>query len=542
MIIASIGAIVLGAYLEAVIVILFFQVGEFFEEYAVEKSRKSISLMLNLVPEMARVIRNGKECLVSPSEVGIGERILICPGERVPIDGVVVAGNSSMDTSALTGESLPHSVGKNDTVISGCINIDGVLEVQTTCTFENSSVSRIMDLVEKSSEKKAKSEKFVRKFAKYYTPIIFIFAVIIALIPPLIFMQPWSDCIYRALIFLVVSCPCALVISIPLAIFGGIGAASRHGILVKGGKYFEMLAKAKTIVFDKTGTLTTGSFTVLKSDSEALYLAVCAGCESTHPLSIAIRNAWGKEINRSRVSSIIESSGRGLSAIVDGNNVICGNSRYLSDVGVIVPEESGRDESIVYVAKNGIYVGSICLIDTLKKDAKSAFRKLGELGISQTCLLTGDRFEVAERVSSELGIHDFRANLLPHEKVGAIEEYMKKTSKSGFMVYVGDGINDAPVLARSDVGVAMGAFGSDVAIEAADIVLMDDSLEKIPQSIQIARKTGNIVTINIVFVLLVKFMVLGFALSGFANMAIAVFADVGVSVLAILNSMRLLRL
>lgn len=541
MIVASVGALVLGAYPEALFVMLFFQVGEFFEEYAVEHSRKSIAALLDIAPEKATVMRNGKEYSVDPKEVEIGETIVIRPGERVPLDGVVLFGRSSLDTRALTGEALPRAVNVDDEVISGCINQDSVLEVKTTHSFSNSAVSRILELVEQSVEKKAKSESFVSKFAKYYTPIVVFAAVALALIPPLFFGQLWEDWIYRALIFLVVSCPCALVISIPLTFFGGIGAASRSGILVKGGNYLEMLAKTDAIVFDKTGTLTTGTFQVIDANEEALRLAAYVGCESTHPLSIAIREAWGKEIDYGKVSSIVEHSGRGISAVVDGSQVVIGSLRFLTENGVKIPVNKSMPGSVVYVAKEREYVGVISLKDVIKSDAKTAFSSIEKLGITDTCLLTGDRKEAAIQVSEELGIRTCKYDLLPQDKVLAVEDIIKEKTTSGNLVYVGDGINDAPVLARADIGIAMGALGSDAAIEAADIVLMDDCLNKIPLAISLSRKVKRIVIENIIFALGIKFLVLLLAVFGLVNLWIAVFADVGVAVLTILNAMRMLQ-
>ena len=533
---ATIGALAIGQYPEAVFVMLFYQTGELFQDVAVARSRQSIADLMSIAPDTANLLRDGEYITVSPEEVPIGSTILIRPGERIPLDGVVLDGTSELDTAALTGESVPRPVSVGDAVISGCINLRGVLTVKTEKTFGDSAVSRILELVENAAAKKAKAENFISVFARYYTPAVVVAALAAAFIPPLFFNGVWEEWIFRALIFLVVSCPCALVISIPLGFFGGIGAASRHGILVKGGNYLEALAKADTFVFDKTGTITTGTFSVVSADAEALYYAAHAGAESTHPLSVSIRESFG-EIDRSRVRNITEIGGRGISAEVDGHFVLSGNANLLTEHGVVFTP-SAADATAVYVSVDGQYAGCVSLEDTVKPEAAQAFAELRSLGISRTVMLTGDREEAAERVAEAVGVSELRANLLPQDKVSAVEELL---GGKGHLVFVGDGINDAPVLARADIGVAMGALGSDAAIEAADVVLMDDSLTRLPEAVRIARKTRRIVWQNIIFALGIKFGVIILAVFGYANMWEAIFADVGVAVIAILNAMRMLR-
>ena len=534
--IATIGALAIGEFPAAVFVMLFYQTGELFQDVAVARSRQSIADLMSIAPDTANLLSGTEYVTVSPEDVPVGSTILIRPGERIPLDGVVLDGTSEIDTAALTGESIPREVSVGDAVISGCINLNGVLTVRTEKTFGDSAVSRILELVENAAAKKAKAENFISIFARYYTPFVVVAALAAAFIPPLFFNGVWADWIFRALIFLVVSCPCALVISIPLGFFGGIGAASRHGILVKGGNYLEALAKAETFVFDKTGTLTTGTFSVVSAEKEALYYAAHAGAESTHPLSLSIREAFG-DVDHSRVKNITEFCGRGLSAEVDGHFVLSGNAALLKENGVaFVPSKT--DGTAVYVSVDGQYVGCISLEDTVKPEAQQALTELRSLGISKTVMLTGDREEAAERVAEAVGVSAFRANLLPQDKVSAVEELL---GGKGQLVFVGDGINDAPVLARADIGVAMGALGSDAAIEAADVVLMDDSLTRLAEAVRIARKTRRIVLQNIVFALGIKFGVLLLAVFGLANMWEAIFADVGVAVIAILNSMRMLR-
>mgnify|MGYP003293421909 FL=1 len=534
---ATIGALVIGQYPEAVFVILFYKTGELFEDVAVARSRQSIADLMSIAPDTANILKGDEILTVSPDEVPIGSTILIRAGDRVPLDGVVIDGTSELDTSALTGESIPREVSAGDSVISGCINLSGVLRVKTEKTFTDSAVSRILELVENAAAKKAKAENFISVFARYYTPAVVFAALAAAFIPPLFFNGVWEEWIFRALIFLVVSCPCALVISIPLGFFGGIGAASRHGILIKGGNYLEALAKADTFVFDKTGTITTGTFSVVSADEKALYYAAHAGVESTHPLSVSIREKFG-DVDRNRVKNITEFGGRGISAEVDGHNVLSGNAKLMNENRISF-KPSQSDSTTVYVSVDGNYIGCVILEDTVKPEAKQAFTELRSIGIRKTVMLTGDREESAKRVADAVGVSEFRFDLLPQDKVSAVEELLKE--KHGVLVFVGDGINDAPVLARADIGVSMGALGSDAAIEAADIVLMDDSLTRLPEAIRIAKKTRRIVIQNIVFALGIKFGVIILALFGLANMWEAIFADVGVAVIAILNSMRMLR-
>ncbi|HJJ32344.1 MAG TPA: heavy metal translocating P-type ATPase [Methanocorpusculum sp.] len=536
--IATICAFVLGEYPEAVAVMLFFRIGDLFEDISVERSRNSIASLMNLVADSAMVLRNGHEEEVSPPEVAVGETIIIRPGNRIPLDGIVLSGESTIDTASITGEALPSRVSKNDIIVSGCINISGVLTVKTTRTFENSAVSKILEMVENASAKKAKQEKFITKFARYYTPAVCIAALLTAVVPPLFFGEIWSDWLFRALIFLIVSCPCALVISIPLSYFGGIASASKQGILVKGGNYLETLSKCDTFVFDKTGTITTGNFTVTDADENALRLCAYAGYRSTHPLSVSIRKAWGKEIEGDAVSDIIEFSGKGISANVSGKEVLCGSAYFLSERKISVPTYEKMDtKSVVYAAENGKYVGAVYLDDMLKEGVASSIASLRKFGIKQTMLLSGDKEETVKRVAEKVGITEYRAELLPNEKVSAIEELFTKSST---VAYVGDGINDAPVLRRADVGISMGNFGSDIAIDSADIVLMNDNLSQLSNLMQISKKTKRIVITNIIFTLGVKVAIIFLAVFGCANMWMAVFADVGVSVIAILNSMRLL--
>ena len=534
---ATIGALVIGQYPEAVFVMLFYKTGELFEDVAVARSRQSIADLMSIAPDTANILKGDEFVTISPDEVPVGSTILIRAGDRVPLDGVVIDGTSELDTSALTGESIPREVSSGDSVISGCINLSGVLRVKTEKTFGDSAVSRILELVENAAAKKAKAENFISVFARYYTPAVVFAALAAAFIPPLFFNGVWEEWIFRALIFLVVSCPCALVISIPLGFFGGIGAASRHGILIKGGNYLEALAKADTFVFDKTGTITTGTFSVVSADEEALYYSAHAGAESTHPLSVSIREKFG-EVDRNRVRNIQEFGGRGISAEVDGHHVLSGNAKLMDENGISF-EPAVSDSTTVYAAVDGRYIGCVVLEDTIKPEAKKAFSELRSIGIKKTVMLTGDRESAAKRVADAVGVSEFRSDLLPQDKVSAVEELISENR--GRVVFVGDGINDAPVLARADIGVSMGALRSDAAIEAADIVLMDDSLARLPEAIRIAKKTRCIVIQNIVFALGIKFGVIILALFGVANMWEAIFADVGVAVIAILNSMRMLR-
>ncbi len=549
MCVATIGAFISGAlstgdYMEGVAVMLFFQVGELFESVAVGRSRKSIAALMDIRPDIANVERDGGVEEVDPEEVGIGEIILIQPGERVPLDGIVIEGHSMLDTAALTGESVPRTVRVGDGVISGCINQSGVLRVKVEKEFGESTVAKILELVENSSSRKAEAEKFITKFARYYTPAVCLAALALAVVPPL-FLGNWMMWINRALMFLVVSCPCALVISIPLSFFGGIGGASSQGILIKGGNYLEKLAMVDAIVFDKTGTLTEGSFKVTAvhpehmGEGELLELAALVESYSTHPISRSILEAYGREPERHRVSDVEEISGHGVKAMVDGRSVAAGNGRMMDSVGAKWSpcEKAG---TIIHIAVDGEYEGHIVISDTVKPDAKQAIADLKKLGVKKTVMLTGDSEAVGKAVAAELGLDEVHCGLLPGDKVDHVERLLAQQDK-GALAFVGDGINDAPVLSRADIGFAMGALGSDAAIEAADVVLMNDNPSSIATSIAISRKTQAIVRQNIVFALGVKALVLILCAVGLANMWAAVFADVGVSVIAILNAMRALK-
>ena len=535
-----------GEYPEAVFVMLFYQVGELFQSYAVGKSRKSISALMDIRPDYANVERDGSLCRVDPEEVQVGDVIVIKPGEKAPLDGVVLEGRSSLNTSALTGESLPREVEPGDDVISGCINLNGLIRVQVTKVFGESTVAKILDLVENSSSKKAKSENFITKFARYYTPIVVVSAVLLAVAPPLFTGGNWAEWIERALIFLVVSCPCALVISVPLSFFGGIGGASRDGILVKGGNFLEILSDTEIVVFDKTGTLTKGVFNVTAihpdrySEGELLELAALAESYSDHPISRSLKDAYGMEIDAARVSDVEELSGRGVKAQVDGRLVCAGNDKLMEEIGVIW-HPCHRVGTTVHVAVNGEYAGHIVISDELKPDAAEAVASLKRAGVRKTVMLTGDAKAVGESVAKELGIDEVHAGLLPGDKVDRVEALLREKSERGKLAFVGDGINDAPVLSRADIGIAMGALGSDAAIEAADIVLMDDKPSKLAEAMKISKRTLRIVRQNIVFALAVKAAVLVLSAFGLSNMWEAVFADVGVSVLAILNASRALK-
>ena len=532
---------------EGAAVMLFYQVGELFQSYAVGKSRQSIADMMDIAPDYANVMRNGELEEVDPDDVQVGDEIVVKPGERVPIDGIVVAGISQLDTAALTGESVPRHVEAGAEVISGCINMTGVLTVRTTKPFGESTVSRILELVENAAEKKARTESFITRFARYYTPIVTGAALALAVIPPLLGMGPWSDWVLRGLTFLVVSCPCALVISVPLSFFGGIGGASRLGILVKGSNYLETLAQVETVVFDKTGTLTNGTFSVVAVHAEAhvdpeLVLSFAAHAEaySDHPIALSVKEAYRGNIEQARVREAREESGHGVSALVDERAVLVGNDKLMRAHGVAFHncELAG---TILHVSLDGEYLGHIVIADVVKDDAEAALRALRETGVRTTVMLTGDRAEVAAAVAKAVGVDEFRAQLLPQDKVAEVEALMAQTvqrSPKAKLAFVGDGINDAPVLTRADVGIAMGAMGSDAAIEAADVVLMDDKPSKIAKAIRIARKTMRIVWQNIVFAIGVKVVILVLAAVGLANMWLAVFGDVGVAVLAILNAMR----
>lgn len=548
MMIATVGAFIVGDYPEAVAVMLFYQVGECFQSYAVNKSRKSIADLMDIRPDYANVMRNGEAVTVSPEEVAVGETILVKPGERIPLDGTVLSGCSSLDTMALTGESLPRDVEQGEAVISGCVNLSGVLEVEVSKKFGESTVAKILDLVENAGSKKSEAEHFITKFAKYYTPIVVGCAALLAVIPPLILGGGWADWIYRALSFLVISCPCALVISIPLSFFGGLGGAGKAGILVKGSNYLEALADAEMIVMDKTGTLTKGTFSVSRivpaKDAESieakealLETAAYAESYSNHPISKSLLLAYGKEIDSSRLKDVEETAGHGICARLDGKRIYAGNDKLMKRQGIEAPapDEAG---TVVHVAGEKEYLGYIVISDEIKPDAKRAVSGLKAAGMKKIVMLTGDRKKAADTVAGELGITEVYSELLPGDKVDRVEELLAERTGRGRLVFVGDGINDAPVLARADIGVAMGGLGSDAAIEAADVVIMTDEPSKLAKAIRISKKTLVIVRQNIVFAIGVKVLVLLLAAAGMATMWAAVFADVGVAVIAILNAMR----
>ena len=546
MTIATIGALILGEHSEGVAVMLFYQVGEWFQSYEVSKSRKSIASLMDIRPDYANVERNGKLEQVDPDEVNIGDTIVVKPGERVPLDGKIIKGTSALDTSALTGESMPRDVEPGMEVISGCINQTGILTIQTTKKYGESTVAKILDLVENASDKKGKTENFISRFARYYTPIVVFAAIALAILPPLVTGQPFSVWIYRALTFLVISCPCALVISIPLSFFGGIGGASKIGVLVKGSNYLESLAHTEVVVFDKTGTLTKGSFAVSQikaidmKEEQLLELAAYAEDYSNHPISQSIQKAYGKKIDNSRISDVQEIAGHGVRAVIDGKTVLAGNAKLMNGENIVYTP-SDAIGTVIYLACNGKYAGYIVIEDEVKADAPAAIRALKEVGVRKTVMLTGDADAVGKKVAQKLGLDQAYTELLPADKVDRVEAMLKQTSEKGKLVFVGDGINDAPVLARADVGIAMGGLGSDAAIEAADVVLMTDEPSKISAVVRIARKTIRIANENIVFALGVKLLVLILGATGYANMWAAVFADVGVSVIAILNAIRAMR-
>ena len=551
MAVATVGAIVLGNYTEGVAVMLFYQIGELFQSYAVGKSRRNISELMDIRPDYANIERDGKLEKVDPDEVEIGSVIVVQPGEKIPIDGVVTEGKTTLNTSALTGESLPREVAPGDEVISGCINMTGVLKIRTTKEFGESTVSKILDLVENSSSKKSRSEHFISKFARYYTPAVCYGALALAVLPPLVRMfamglaPEWGNWIYRALTFLVISCPCALVISIPLSFFAGIGGASREGILVKGSNYLETLAQTRYVVFDKTGTMTQGVFEVSgvhhneMEEARLLEYAALAESASSHPISKSLQKAYGKAIDRSRVTDIEEISGNGVTAKVDGIPVAAGNAKLMERLGIAY-KECHHVGTVVHMAVNGAYAGHILISDLLKPNAKEAITSLKHAGIEKTVMLTGDSKKVADQVAKELGIGEVYSELLPADKVSKVEELLKEKNAKAKLVFVGDGINDAPVLSRADIGIAMGALGSDAAIEAADVVLMDDDPLKISKAIRIARKCMRIVYENIYFAIGIKVLCLILGALGIANMWLAIFADVGVMVLAVLNAIRVL--
>ena len=546
MALATIGAFVLGEFPEAVEVMLFYQIGELFQSYAVGKSRQSITALMDIRPDYANIERGGALEQVDPDEVAVGDVIVIKAGEKIPLDGVIIEGSSSLDTAALTGESLPREVAAGDDVISGCINQSGLLRVRVSKEFGESTVSKILDLVENSSSKKARAENFITKFARYYTPVVVIGAVLLALLPPLLLGGSWNTWIERALIFLVISCPCALVISIPLSFFGGIGGASKAGILVKGSNYLEALSETEIVVFDKTGTLTKGVFQVTAvhpdtlPESRLLELAALAESFSDHPISRSLRQAYGKPIDSSRVSDVEELSGHGVQARVDGLLICAGNGKLMDRTGVQW-HDCHLTGTVVHIAVDGCYGGHIVISDTVKPDAAGAIAALKQMGIRQTVMLTGDARVVAEQTAGQLGLDSFHAGLLPADKVARVEELLEQKSAKGKLAFVGDGINDAPVLSRADIGIAMGGLGSDAAIEAADIVLMDDQPSKIASAMRISKKTLRIVKQNIVFSLGVKGLILLLGAVGLASMQAAIFADVGVMILAVLNASRALK-
>ena len=545
--VATIGAFAIGEFPEAVAVMLFYQVGELFQSYAVDKSRKSISSLMDIRPDFANVERDEKIEKVDPDEVKIGEIIIVKPGEKVPLDGIVVEGKTSLDTKALTGESLPREVAENDEILSGSINLNGVIKIKVTKEYGESTVSKILDLVENASSKKSKSENFITKFAEYYTPIVVIIAVILAIVPPLLIKDAtFSDWLYRALSFLVVSCPCALVISIPLSFFGGIGGASKMGVLIKGSNYLEQLANTEIIVFDKTGTLTEGVFEVQKvhaidmSEEELLRITAYAENYSNHPISLSVKKAYNKEIDEKQILDTQEISGHGIVAKIGNQDVLVGNEKLMSENNIKITkcEDIG---TILNVAVDGKYAGYILIADKIKKDSKSAIKSLKKNNIKQTVMLTGDRKNVGEHVAKELGLDKVYTELLPDGKVEKVESLLKEKSEKGKLAFVGDGINDAPVLALADIGIAMGGLGSDAAIEAADIVLMTDEPSKIVDAIHLSKKTMRIVKENIIFAIVIKVLVLVLSAFGLSTMWEAVFADVGVSIIAIINALRVLR-
>ena len=543
MTIATVGAFLVSEYPEAVAVMLFYQVGELFQDYAVHRSRKSIADLMDIRPDYANLIQNGEVVQKDPSEVTIGQTIMVRPGERIPLDGVITKGITSLDTSALTGESLPRDVMAGAEVLSGCVNLTGAIEIQTTKEFGDSTVAKILELVENASSRKAQSEDFITKFARYYTPIVVISAVLLAILPPLVIGADWADWIYRALTFLVISCPCALVISVPLSFFGGLGGAGRSGILIKGGNYLEALSQAKTVVFDKTGTLTKGHFTVAKivpekiEADQLLEMASYAEYYSNHPIAISIREAYGRKMEESRISEATEEAGYGVKIFLDGAEILAGNSKMMARANIAYQKEPGA-KTVIHVAKNGIYAGHILIGDEIREDAVEGIARLKKSGIRRMVMLTGDRHTQAMETANRLGITEVYSQLLPGDKVDKLEEILKSEVNNGKVIFVGDGMNDAPVLARADIGVAMGGIGSDAAIEAADMVIMNDSVSKLSTAIRISSKTIGIVKQNIIFAIGIKIVVLLLAAAGFASMWAAVFADVGVAVIAIMNAMR----
>ena len=545
MTVATLGAFLIGEYPEAVAVMLFYQIGELFQSYAVDKSRKSVAALMDIRPDYANLLDDGKEIKVNPEKVNIGDVIIIKPGEKIPIDGVVIEGNTSLNTFALTGETVPREVRKKDEVLSGSINNEGLIKVKTTKKFSDSTVSKILDLVENASSKKSNSENFISKFAKYYTPIVVVIALTLCIFPPIILNQKFTTWIYRGLSFLVVSCPCALVVSIPLSFFGGIGASSKIGVLIKGSNYLESLSKTETIICDKTGTLTEGVFEVQKiepvdiSEKELLKYAAYTEHFSNHPISMSLKKAYGKKIDSSKVTNTKEISGKGVIATIDNKEIIVGNEKILKDENIkyVKSEEVG---TIIYIAIDKKFAGTIVISDKIKKDAKKAIRLFRKNNVKKIVMLTGDKENISKEVFDELKLDDYKAELLPQDKVEIVEQIIKEKTESKQVAFIGDGINDAPVLALSDIGIAMGGAGSDAAIEAADIVIMTDEPSKLADAMKISKKTMKIVKENIIFAITVKIVVLLLSALGLATMWAAVFADVGVSVIAILNALRIL--
>lgn len=544
--VATIGALFIGNIPEAVSVMLFYQVGELFQSYAVDKSRKSVADLMDIRPDYANVIRNDKNIKVDPSEVNIEETILVKPGEKIPLDGIIIEGNSMLNIIALTGETIPKIVGKGDKVVSGCVNIEGILKIKVTKKFGESTVSKILELVENATSRKSSSEAFITKFAKYYTPVVCTIALVLAIFPPLILKQPFNTWIYRALSFLVVSCPCALVVSIPLSFFGGIGASSSIGVLVKGSNYLEALSNIEIVVCDKTGTLTEGVFKVQKveaisiSNEELLKYAAYAEIFSNHPIALSLKEAYGKKIDSKSITDIKEISGKGVFAKIDGKEILVGNEKLLKEKNIDF-NKSNDIGTIVYVVVDNKYCGYIVISDRIKEDSYKAISLLKKNNVKKIVMLTGDKSDISRKVCEELNLDEFHSELLPQDKVKKVEKLMLEKSDGGKLLFIGDGINDAPVLALSDVGVAMGGLGSDAAIEAADIVIMNDEPSKIAEAIKISHKTMRIVKENIVFAITVKTVILVLSALGIATMWFAVFADVGVSVIAILNALRILK-
>lgn len=547
MLVATVGAFLVGDYPEAVAVMLFYQVGEWFQDYAVNRSRKSIAALMDIRPDSANVVRDGAVLEVDPDEVAIGEKIVVKPGEKIPLDGRITKGNTTLDTMALTGESIPRTALIGEEVMSGCINISGVIEIEVQKVFGESTVSKILELVENASEKKSESEHFISKFAKYYTPTVVILAALLAIIPPLVLGGGFTTWIYRALSFLVISCPCALVISIPLSFFGGIGGASKAGILVKGSNYLEAISRVEVVAMDKTGTLTKGNFAVTSvipsgdyTKEQLLELASYGEFYSNHPIAESLRKAYGRDMEEARIKDASELAGFGISSVLDGKELLVGNEKLMKERGInyIPCDEVG---TVVYVARDKQYAGAVLITDELKPDAKECVQGLHKMGVRSVVMLTGDHEKVAKKVADEVGVDRYVAELLPGDKVDEVERLFQAKSEKGKLAFVGDGINDAPVLARADIGIAMGGLGSDAAIEAADIVIMTDAPSKIAQAIRISKKTLAIVKQNIIFAIVVKVLVLVLAALGVATMWAAVFADVGVAVLAILNAMRAMR-